>query len=152
MGVSGSGKSTIGRLLAARLDYPFLDGDDFHPPRNITRMRAGIPLSDTDRQPWLERLHSELQHRPRVVLACSALKASYRTILEQGLDLTWVCLAAPPELIRQRLESRPDHFMPAALLDSQFATWEPPQDAIRTDISYPPEDVTDEIVRALERP
>jgi gluconokinase len=139
MGVSGSGKTTIGRLLATRLGCEFIDGDDFHPPENVAKMAAGTALSDADRWPWLERLNRELAGRSDAVLACSALKESYRSVLSSGLrDCRFVHLRGSIELIRSRLAERKHRYMPASLLESQFATLEPPQDAIEVDASMDP--------------
>jgi gluconokinase len=136
MGVTGSGKTTIGRLLAARLGCGFIDGDDFHPPENVAKMAAGTALSDADRWPWLERLNRELAGHADAVLACSALRASYRAVLSKGLqDCRFVHLRGGIDLIRARLEERRHRYMPASLLESQFATLEPPEDAIEVDIS-----------------
>lgn len=147
MGVSGCGKSTIGRPLAERLGYPFLDADEFHPPENVAKMAAGIPLTDTDRQPWLELLNAKLRVQDNAVLACSALKESYRRTLSQGLaDCRFVHLRGSIELIRARLQERQHRYMPASLLESQFATLEPPQDAIEVDVSQAP----DACLRAIE--
>jgi len=135
MGVSGCGKSTIGQMLAAHLGFPFLDADEFHPPANVARMAAGTPLTDADRQPWLELLNGKLRGLENAVLACSALKESYRQILSQGLaDCRFVHLRGNIELIRARLAERHHRYMPASLLESQFATLEPPRDAIEVDI------------------
>jgi carbohydrate kinase (thermoresistant glucokinase family) len=136
MGVSGSGKSTLGKLLADRLGLPFLDADEFHPPENVAKMAAGTPLTDEDRWPWLARLNAELRKMERAVLACSALKESYRRALTQGLaDCRIVHLRGGIELIRARLQARRHRYMPASLLESQFATLEPPADAIDVDIA-----------------
>jgi len=150
MGVAGSGKTTIGKLLAARLGCEFLDGDDFHPPENVARMAAGTPLTDEDRWPWLERLNALLRERPNVVLACSALKASYRRTLAQAIDCRFVHLRGPIELIRARLQARRHRYMPASLLESQFATLEPPAGAIVVDIAEPPERCVELIRAALQ--
>jgi gluconokinase len=152
MGVSGSGKSTIGGPLAARLGFPFLDADEFHPPENVAKMAAGIPLTDDDRQPWLERLNRELRSRKKAVLACSALKQSYREILTRDIRApVFVFLKGEIELIRSRLANRKHRYMPASLLESQFATLEPPADAIELDIAQPPERCVEAILRALGR-
>jgi gluconokinase len=137
MGVSGCGKSTIGALLAQALGAEFLEGDDFHPPENVARMAGGTPLADADRAPWLARLNAELRRRRHAVLACSALKQSYRSILRDGVECRWVHLRGGPELIRARLAARRHRYMPATLLDSQFAALEPPADAIEVDVALP---------------
>jgi gluconokinase len=152
MGVSGSGKTTIGRLLAARLGCAFLDGDDFHPAENIAKMAAGTPLGDEDRWPWLERLNRELRARDNAVMACSALKQAYRDILTDGIPACrLVHLRGSLELIRSRLTERRHRYMPAALLESQFATLEPPADAIEIDVAMPPERCVQAIASALAR-
>jgi gluconokinase len=140
MGVSGCGKTTIGVPLAERLGYPFLDADEFHSPENVAKMAAGIPLTDADRQPWLELLNAKLRAQDNAVLACSALKESYRQTLSQGLA-NWrlVHLRGSLELIRARLQERQHRYMPASLLESQFAALEPPQDAIEIDVGQAPE-------------
>jgi gluconokinase len=152
MGVAGSGKSTIGKLLASRLGFPFLDADEFHPPENVAKMAAGTALTDADRLPWLERLNRELAGRGDAVLACSALKESYRTILSGGLPgCRFVHLRGSIELIRARLEERRHRYMPASLLESQFATLEPPVGAIEVDIAQAPERCVEAIAAALAR-
>lgn len=150
MGVSGCGKSTLGKPLAERLGYPFLDADEFHPPENVAKMAAGIPLTDADRQPWLELLNAKLRVQDNAVLACSALKESYRRTLSQGLaDCRLVHLRGSIELIRARLQERQHRYMPASLLESQFAALEPPARAISVDVAAPPERCVQEIVAAL---
>ncbi|MBC7802313.1 MAG: gluconokinase [Candidatus Parcubacteria bacterium] len=150
MGVSGSGKSTVGRLLAERLRVPFLDADEFHPAGNVAKMAAGTPLTDDDRRPWLELLNRELQERKNAVLACSALKGSYRNILASGLqECRFVHLHGSIELIRSRLEHRRHRYMPASLLKSQFATLEPPAGAIAVDVGQAPERCVEEILAGL---
>ena len=127
MGVSGSGKSTVGAALAQRLRVPFADADDFHPPANIAKMTAGHPLDDTDRYPWLEKIGEWLAvHRDGGVMSCSALKRKYRDQLRRHCpEVSFIHLSGSPEVIARRQASRPGHFMPAALLASQFETLEP---------------------------
>lgn len=138
-GVSGSGKTTIGHRLAAARGAAFLDADDFHPPENLAKMRAGIPLDDADRAPWLDRLAAELAARPRVVLACSALKRRYRDRLREAApDLHFVILDVPRETLEQRMRER-NHFMPPSLLDSQLATLEDGEDVRRVPNAGAPE-------------
>ena len=150
MGVSGCGKTTIGQLLADRLGFPFLDADEFHPPANVAKMAAGTPLTDDDRRPWLELLNGKLREQENAILACSALKASYREILSKGLaDCRIVHLRGSVELIRSRLAERKHRYMPASLLDSQFATLELPVGALVVDIARPPERCVEDIVNAL---
>ena len=127
MGVCGCGKTAIGKRLAAALGYPFLEGDTFHPPENVERMRRGIPLTDEDRAPWLAALARELANRESAVLACSALKRKYRDQLATSTrSLTFLYLTAPREIITERLAARKGHYMPPDLLDSQLAILEPP--------------------------
>ncbi len=131
MGVAGSGKTTVGRALAERLGCAFFDGDDFHPPHNVARMAAGVPLTDEERLPWLATLqallHEHLSRGEGVVLACSALKRHYREQLRARNDkVLFFFLDGDYELISQRMQHRPDHFMPPSLLQSQFADLERP--------------------------
>lgn len=157
MGVSGSGKTTIGRLLARELGCPFLEGDDAHPPANVKKMAAGLPLTDADRLPWLvelrrriERCLAEGQH---AVVACSALKESYRQVLTGGLEgVRYVYLRGTPELIRERLEVRQGHFMKAAMLESQLAVLEVPAGAVAVDVGRTPEEIVAEIISFLSSP
>lgn len=127
MGVSGSGKSTVGAALSQRLRVPFADADDFHPPENIAKMTAGHPLDDNDRYPWLEAIGAWLAaHADGGVMSCSALKHRYRDQLRRHCpDVEFLHLSGTPEVIGRRQASRPGHFMPASLLASQFATLEP---------------------------
>jgi gluconokinase len=155
MGVSGSGKSTVGASLAQRLECPFLDADDFHPAANVEKMKRGIPLNDEDRMPWLARLHDELEYRlgsgASVVLGCSALKESYRKILEEDLSqIDFVFLDVDQLTLTERLGKRKDHFFPKELLESQFAALERPSDAIVVDARLPFQDVVEQIVNALK--
>ena len=155
MGVSNSGKTSIGTALAERLGWPFLDGDDFHPPENVAKMKSGTPLTDEDRWPWLDRLNAELRAREArgesALLACSALKQAYRDRLSRGLA-TWrlVFLHGTFELLRQRAEERKHRYMPASLLQSQFETLEPPTEAIRIDVAEPLERNVERIRAALQ--
>jgi gluconokinase len=140
MGVSGVGKTTVGKRLAEVLRWRFLEGDDFHPLANVTKMAAGIPLTDGDRMPWLERLRERiaeaLARGEDVVLACSALKRSYRQLLTvDPARVRWVYLWAPREVIADRLARRTGHFMPLALLGSQLEALEAPEDASRVDVT-----------------
>ena len=152
MGVAGVGKTTIGEPLARALGWPFLDADDYHPPENVAKMKAGIALEDADRWPWLGRLNRELKELENAVLACSALKQSYRERLAQGIpDFTVVYLHASAALIRARLESRQHRFMPAARLDSQLAALEPPARAIAIDVAAPLEDCLSAILVAVRQ-
>jgi gluconokinase len=132
MGVSGSGKSTIGEQLAARLGWRYEDGDTFHPPANVKKMKAGHPLTDEDRWPWLRAIADEIERvcaaGQHAVIACSALKRVYRDVLVNGRrDVRIIFLDGTKELIAGRLAQRKGHFMPAGLLDSQFKTLEPPE-------------------------
>lgn len=155
MGVSGTGKSTLGRALAAALGWEFLEGDDYHPPANIAKMRRHEPLDDADRAPWLVRLNDHIAGYDRdgvsAILACSALKADYRMVLARGItDIRFVFLHGDPGLIRERLEVRKGHFMPPGLLDSQIATLEIPDDAIRVDISLTTAEQVDRLLKLLQ--
>ena len=152
MGVAGVGKTTIGEALARALGARFIDADDYHPPQNVAKMRAGIPLEDADRWPWLARLNKELKDLETAVLACSALKASYRERLSQGIPhFTTVYLHASAELIRSRMATRTHRYMPATLLESQFAALEPPADAIAVEVAATPDQCVAAIVTELRR-
>lgn len=150
-GVSGCGKTTVGRALAERLELPFLDADDFHPPENIRKMRSGVALDDADRAPWLDALGRALAGHDCVVLACSALKRSYRDRL-RGLagPIRFVVLRVPREELERRLRGR-DHFMPPALLDSQLEALELDEDTMVVDGADDPSSVVETLVRALIR-
>ena len=160
MGVSGSGKSTIADRLAERLGWRYEDGDGFHPPANVAKMSAGHALTDEDRWPWLQAIAEQIDRLSadgqRAVVACSALKRSYRDILVHGRDdIRIVFLNGTQDLIADRLAARKGHFMPPGLLASQFRTLEPPQPAERpltVSIDAPVEAVVDDIVRQLKVP
>jgi gluconokinase len=154
MGVSGAGKTTVGRLLAQALGAEFAEGDAYHPPANVEKMRRSIPLEDADRWPWLQILAAQvglwLAAGKTVVLACSALKQSYRDVLAQGRPgVRFVHLEGDKALIRRRLDARRGHYMPATLLDSQIAALEPPVDAITVDVAGTPEAIVADIVQHL---
>jgi gluconokinase len=150
MGVSGVGKSTIGRLLAARTGWRFIDADDHHPAANVAKMAAGIPLEDADRWPWLDALNDLLRAQSDAIIACSALKESYRQRLLAGIDdARIVYLHGTKALIAARLAERKHKFMPASLLDSQFATLEPPRRAIAVDVAADPDACVEAILQAL---
>lgn len=150
MGVSGSGKTTIGKLLAEKLNLPFFDADDFHPPENVETMKKGKPLSDNDRKPWLENLAHEIKEwnsKKGAILACSALKKCYRQRLtSKSKDVQYVYLKGDMDTIFKRMKSRDDHFMPPELLNSQFEVLEEPFRAITVYINKPPEAIVREIV------
>ncbi len=143
MGVSGSGKTTIGKLLGQKLGLEFHDADDYHPEANILKMASGMPLNDDDRYSWLIRLNKLILDRQSngLVLACSALKESYRQLLISELtkEIKWIYLEGSFEEILQRMKGREDHFMPAKLLRSQFETLEVPEYALTVPISNSPE-------------
>lgn len=151
MGVSGSGKSTVGAALAQRLRVPFADADDFHPPANIAKMTAGHALDDDDRHPWLEAIGEWLaRHEGGGVMSCSALKRKYRDQLRQHCpDVRFLHLSGAAEVITRRQASRPGHFMPASLLASQFKTLEPldaDEDGISIDVDQNIDSIVDEYV------
>ncbi len=154
MGVSGSGKSTIGKKLATALHLSFYDGDDFHPEANVQKMAEGRPLDDRDREPWLRRLNqlAKDQAEEGAVIACSALKKRYRDLLEEGLTPlpVWIYLSGDFETLRGRLRERKDHFMPASLLRSQFEALEIPANALEVSITLSPEEIIEEIIRKLK--
>ena len=153
MGVTGSGKSTVGRLLAERLGWSFFEGDDFHPPENVRKMAAGEPLTDDDRRPWLAALAEVIAELVATggqgVVACSALRAAYRRALAVGPEVRFVHLAVEESESRRRLQQRTDHYMPAGLVASQFAALEEPGEALRLDGTLPAEHLVDEIVQIL---
>ena len=155
MGVSGSGKSTVGAALAQRLRVPFADADDFHPPANVAKMTAGVPLDDHDRHPWLESIGGWLaEHADGGVMSCSALKRKYRDQLRHHAHgVAFLLLHGSPEVIRTRQASRPGHFMPASLLSSQFATLEqlaPDEFGVTLDVDQSVDSIVEEYL-AWER-
>ena len=158
MGVSGVGKTSVARGLCAVLDAAYLEADDYHPPENVAAMAAGRPLTDAMRAPWLAavaRAAAEARQIAPVVLACSALKASYRDTLRRGAGpLRFVYLHADRDVIAERIALRQDHFMPVSLLDSQFATLEPPTDepdVVTVDVTGDLSDVIARAAKALNR-
>ena len=153
MGVAGSGKTTVGAMLADAMDCPFLDGDSLHPAATVEKMTRGIPLTPTDRAPWLEGIHARLLDAFRrghsLVAGCSALEQSSRTILAQGVPITWVYLKGSLDLIRARLQHRTGHYMKEDMLASQFGALEEPSDAIVVDISQSPRELVEQVLTAL---
>ena len=158
MGVAGCGKSTVGAALAARLGVVYLDGDDLHPAANIAKMSAGQPLTDDDRWPWLDRVGARLADAEGTVLiGCSALKRAYRQAIatRAGRRVRFIHLAGSRAVIEARMGARQGHFMPVALIDSQFATLQPPgpdEDAVTVDIDQPLDALVEEILRRIADP
>ncbi|MBT8313791.1 MAG: gluconokinase [Maribacter sp.] len=154
MGVSGCGKSTVGKLLATKLNIPFFDGDDYHPKANVQKMANGFPLNDTDRKGWLQKLNElAIDHKNEgAVIACSALKEKYRTQLKQGLinQMVFVYLHGTFDQIYARLKARKDHYMPVKLLKSQFDTLEVPKNSIQISILKSPEDIVYQIMKMTQ--
>ena len=157
MGVAGSGKSTVGDEVARRLGWRFIEGDDFHGPTNVAKMRRGEPLTDADREPWLAALAAEIaatdERGESAVVACSALKGDHRAILLAGIpDSLIVQLRGPLELLDGRMQER-EHFMPATLLESQFADLEPPagEHVLTLDVTRPPGALAAEIIERVEQ-
>ena len=155
MGVSGSRKTTIGIELSKKLGFSFLEGDDFHPPENIIKMKNGVALTDQDRMPWLKMIVSKCEHEIKIgndlVIACSALKKSYRLVLNNGFEHRFIHLKGNITTIKNRMLGR-DHFMPIQLIDSQFATLETPskdENSISIDIKLPVNNQIEEIVSQL---
>lgn len=155
MGVSGSGKTTVGRMLADALGCRFLEGDALHSAANVEKMRHGIPLTDADRAPWLAAIHDRLLAAYTggacMIAACSALKQSYRQALAEGVPITWIFLKGSAELIRSRLQHRTGHYMKAGLLASQFETLEEPSNVHVVDISQSPEAIVEQLLGELRR-
>jgi len=155
MGVSGSGKTTVGERLGAELGVPFVDGDALHPPANVAKMAAGVPLTDDDRAPWLRIIGETLAATgpEGVVVACSALKRSYRDLIRaEAPGTVFAELDGPRELLAARMAARPEHFMPVSLLDSQLATLEPLQEdevGVRFDVGATPEELAATIAAAV---
>jgi len=154
MGVAGSGKTTVAGLFSKETGAAFYEGDEFHPPANIAKMRGGIALTDADRQQWLERLREiivrSMAANEFAVLTCSALKAKYREFLLGGDPrVKFVHLTGPRAVLEERMKSRRGHFMPPGLLDSQLATLEPPADALTFSCEMPPEDIVAAVVQAF---
>lgn len=153
MGVSGSGKTTVGHQLAAALGWRYIEGDDFHPPKNVAKMSRGEPLTDTDRAPWLAALVTEIEHlsasKTSAVVTCSALKQRYRDRLQESSPLTFVYLKGSAATLKSRLVERTGHFMKVNLLENQLATLEEPEEAIIINIDY--YKTTKSIVVALQK-
>jgi gluconokinase len=153
MGVAGSGKTTVGRLLAESAGFQFLDADALHSPANVAKMSAGTPLTDSDRAPWLTAIHERIgdaaNRQQDLVVACSALKHAYRAFLTRGVPVAWAYLKGRPEVFRDRLQRRTGHFVTTDLLDSQLDALEEPTDAIVVDASQPPEAIVDDILARL---
>lgn len=153
MGVSGCGKSSVGEALSQRLAIPYRDADPLHPPQNVALMRAGIPLKDEDRWPWLDIVGENLRDQVPLIMGCSALKRVYRDRIsaKAGGAVTFVHLVGSRDVIAARMAERAGHYMPLSLLDSQFATLEPPSatEAISVNIDQPLDQIADEIVQKL---
>jgi gluconokinase len=153
MGTTGAGKTTVGKLIGKRLGWTFLDADDFHPQANIEKMKHGIPLTDADRAPWLTNIHSRLHELSadgkNAVLACSALKQSYRETLSAGLDFRIVYLRGTYQQMRKHIATRRGHFAGESILAGQFADLEEPTDALTLDVAGTPEGLANQAIEAL---
>lgn len=153
MGTTGAGKTTVGKLIAERLRWIFLDADDFHPAANIEKMKHGIPLTDTDRVPWLANIHSRLQQLgaegKNAVLACSALKQSYRDALSDSIDMRIIYLRGTYDQMRRHILARHGHFAGESILAGQFADLEEPTDALKLDVAGTPEGLATEAIAGL---
>jgi gluconokinase len=155
MGVAGSGKTTVGTKLAEAMTCAFLEGDSLHSQENVDKMSHGLPLTDADRAPWLATIHAcileAFERGLDLVVGCSALKPQYRTVLAQGVPIAWVYLKGSPALIRARLKHRPNHFMKADMLASQFEALEEPDDALVVDVSAPPGVIMEHLLSEMRR-
>ncbi|HJZ12933.1 MAG TPA: gluconokinase [Acidobacteriota bacterium] len=154
MGVAGAGKTTVGRLLSTTLAWPYFDADDFHDASSIEKMGRGIALTDKDRLPWLQNIRRKIeeliQQNQPAVISCSALKKSYRKLLRENTDkVVFVFLKGDYDLMKTRLRERPEHFMKADMLASQFDTLEEPEDAITVDASLPPDEIVKHVRQNL---
>ena len=156
MGVAGSGKTTVGAMLADAMHCAFLEGDSLHSAANVEKMSHGIPLTDADRAPWLAAIHTRLldsfSRGESLVVGCSALKRAYRTILAEGVPIAWVYLKSSAALIRSRLQHRTGHYMKADMLDSQFEALEEPSGAVSVDVSQSPSAIVEQILAELRGP
>jgi gluconokinase len=156
MGVAGSGKTTVGTMLADAMKCPFLEGDALHSRGNIDKMSHGVPLTDADRAPWLSAIHARIvdasERGQDLVVGCSALKQQYRKVLAEDVPIGWVYLKGSLELIRSRVRHRPSHFMKADMLASQFAALEEPSDAVVADVSASPSAIVQQIMTQLHLP
>tara|TARA_Y100000588_G_scaffold90988_1_gene98125 strand:+ start:2641 stop:3153 length:513 start_codon:yes stop_codon:yes gene_type:complete len=156
MGVAGSGKSSVGKLLSIELDAVFLDGDDMHPPENITKMSSEQPLDDDDRRPWLQNIGKALKDKPdKIIIACSALKKIYRDLIREtaGQDVIFIHLIGSLELIKDRMAKRTGHFMPLSLLESQFEileTPDKPENFMPIDIDQPLESIVEQLTQIIK--
>ena len=156
MGVAGSGTTTVGTMLADAMDCPFLEGDSLHSAANVEKMSHGVPLTDDDRAPWLAAIHAHLldsfTRGECLVVGCSALKQSYRTLLADGIPIIWIYLKGSAALIRSRLQHRTGHYMKADMPASQVEALEEPSDALIVDVSQPPETIVEDILAELRGP
>lgn len=156
MGVAGSGKTTVGTMLAHAMKCPFLEGDSLHSPGNIDKMSHGMPLTDADRDLWLSAIHARIvdvsERGQDLVVGCSALKQQYREVLAEGVPISWVYLKGSVKLIRSRVRHRPSHFMKADMLASQFAALEEPSDALVVDVSTAPSAIVEQILAKVAHP
>jgi gluconokinase len=156
MGVAGSGKTSVGTMLADAMHCVFLEGDSLHSAANVEKMSHGVPLTDDDRASWLAAIHARmLESFTRgecLVVGCSALKQSYRTLLADGIPITWIYLKGSAALIRSRLQHRTGHYMKADMLASQFEALEEPSDALTVDVSQPPGTIVRQILAELRGP